>query len=83
MLIPVRCHTCNKVIATKWEEYNNLIREAKQSFELLDKQDTTEASNRLVFIKGQALDTCRLTRYCCRTIFLGQTDILDEVIKYS
>ena len=28
MIIPIRCFTCNKVIAHLWEEYNNQIQMA-------------------------------------------------------
>ena len=29
MLIPVRCFTCNKVIASKWDKYNDLLRKGQ------------------------------------------------------
>ena len=27
MIIPIRCFTCHKVIADKWEEYKRLVEE--------------------------------------------------------
>jgi len=31
MIIPVRCFTCNKVIANKWETYNSLLKSGETS----------------------------------------------------
>ena len=31
MIIPVRCFTCNKVIANKWEKYNSLLKNGETS----------------------------------------------------
>ena len=36
MLIPVRCWSCGKVIAHKYEEYQNAIAEGKDAGEVLD-----------------------------------------------
>jgi DNA-directed RNA polymerase I, II, and III subunit RPABC5 len=37
MLIPIRCFSCAKVIADKWELYNQLIKEGNTEKEALDK----------------------------------------------
>ncbi len=37
MIIPIRCFTCNKVIADKWEAYKNLIKSGLTEAEALDK----------------------------------------------
>ena len=36
MLIPVRCWSCGKVIAHKYEEYQSAIAEGKDAGEVLD-----------------------------------------------
>ena len=36
MLIPVRCWSCGKVIAHKYEEYQNALAEGKDAGEVLD-----------------------------------------------
>ena len=36
MLIPVRCWSCGKVIAHKYEEYRNALAEGKDAGEVLD-----------------------------------------------
>lgn len=37
MIIPIRCFTCNKLIADKWESYQNLIKNGLKEAEALDK----------------------------------------------
>ncbi len=31
MIIPIRCFTCNKVIANKWDTYNQMKQDGKDS----------------------------------------------------
>ena len=61
MLIPVRCFTCNKVIAAKWEKYNQYL---KQGY-------TTQ----------KALDEIGFRRYCCRRMFLGHVNTIDQLLE--
>ena len=37
MIIPIRCFTCNKTIADKWEAYQNLIKSGLTEAQALDK----------------------------------------------
>ena len=37
MIIPVRCFTCNKVVANKWEKYQQLVREGRTEKEAMDQ----------------------------------------------
>ena len=37
MLIPVRCFSCNKLIADKWETYQELIKQGNSEAEALNK----------------------------------------------
>ena len=32
---------------------------------------------------GKVLDELGLERYCCRAMFLGQVDLIDEVAKFK
>lgn len=63
MIIPIRCFTCLKVIANKWEAYQ----------ELLNKN----------YSEADALDALKITRACCRRMFLGHVNIIDNLIKYK
>lgn len=37
MIIPVRCFSCGKVIGSKWEKYQTLLKEGKSIKEALDE----------------------------------------------
>ncbi len=37
MLIPIRCYTCNKVVANKYETYLKFVEDGMSSKEALDK----------------------------------------------
>lgn len=81
MIIPIRCFTCNKVIAHLWETYLNQIQIASL------KDDVTTRKNRFVdieqleqkTIEGKVLDNMGMHRYCCRRMMLSHVDLCDKI----
>jgi DNA-directed RNA polymerase subunit N len=79
MIIPIRCFTCSKVIADKYDYYhqekNKLIVAAKND----DK--TTDAD--LKFFNDihtkEILDNLGLIRYCCRRSLMSSVDMMDVI----
>ena len=74
MIIPVRCFTCNKVIAHLYEDYIKLTKERKEQNELQETDKTAEC---------EVLDELKLKRYCCRRMFLGHVDLIDKLLQYN
>ena len=77
MIIPIRCFTCNKVIADLWEEYFKRIQleainEEKKRFIDIDKIENKT-------FEGKVLDELGLNKYCCRRMLLAHVD-LTEII---
>jgi len=80
MIIPIRCFTCNKIIADKYQYYLEKKKE-------LDKKnlnitiDSTSINDGLVKKTdyGIILDNIGLNRYCCRRMFLGQVDLIEII----
>jgi len=72
MLIPVKCFTCGKVIADKYEAYlkktNNDVKK--------DKINYLDTDNIQKTIEGNVLDELGLTDICCRRHMLTHVDIL-------
>lgn len=74
MLIPIRCFTCGKTLADKWDYYDRevkkLEKEAKETKDLkyFDKVKS-----------GKILDELGLTRYCCRRHMIGQVDMMNVI----
>jgi len=82
MLIPVRCFTCGKVLADKWDYYEEEVKKLEKKMEEdLEKKKgaVTEVDDQKYFDKvrsGKILDQLGLTRYCCRRHMLGQVDMM-------
>ena len=82
MIIPIRCFTCNKVIAHLWEEYLNKIQMA-----YLDENIANNRKNRFVSVEdlekktleGKILDDMGLNKYCCRRMMLSHVDLCDKI----
>jgi len=72
MIIPIRCFTCGKVVADKYdyyiEEVNKLGKEKKSDTKFFDPVHTEEI-----------LNTIGLTRYCCRRHMIATVDMMDTI----
>ena len=80
MIIPIRCFTCGKVVADKWNGYLRFVEEEKK------KQGQTEdtilnlkSDNVKKTPEGIALDKLGLDRYCCRRMLLSHVDLIDII----
>lgn len=91
MIIPVRCFTCGKVIANKWEVYNKKVQDAEKEKEKgadcsrnIKESDDNSADSSLhqcfdSSVKGKILDQLGLTKICCRRHMLGHVDLIDMI----
>lgn len=82
MIIPIRCFTCSKVMADKWEYY------VKRCKELEDEQKNKQPEKDGIELDKQHFDkTIRqkvfeelgLDRICCRRMLLGHVDLIDII----
>jgi len=82
MIIPIRCFTCNRVIAHLWEEYLKKIQESYIEEDIIENK-----KNRFInieklekkTIEGKILDDMNLNRYCCRRMMLSHVDLCDKI----
>ena len=77
MIIPVKCFTCGKVLADKYQFYQKTVAEMK----LKNKEELTEikylnSNNIKKTAEGKVMDDLQLTRMCCRRHMLTHVDIL-------
>ena len=78
MIIPIRCFTCGKILGDKWESYLDLVR--KNSGDVEKKSViNVNAKNIEKTPEGKALDTLKLTRYCCRRHMLTHVDLIELI----
>lgn len=75
MLLPVRCFTCGKVIADKWEYYSKKVKEAKTKKKSGDEDELAFYDK----YHGKILDDLGLTKLCCRRHMLGHVDLIETI----
>jgi len=73
MIIPVRCLTCGKVIANKYEKYLELVKEKQEKEQYKNNYDEKIDHNDI-------FKQIKLKRYCCRRMVLTHVDLV-EIIK--
>jgi DNA-directed RNA polymerase subunit N (RpoN/RPB10) len=77
MIIPIRCVSCNNVLAGKWLTYLKKVEEFK-------KKDGRSPNDEMQYLtnttsktaEGKALDELNLTRQCCRRHMLTHVDLI-------
>lgn len=75
MIIPVRCFTCGKVLANKWEDYQEEVKKLEK-----EKEKDGASDKRFDNLKtGKILDNLGLDRMCCRRHMLGHVDLIDII----
>lgn len=78
MLIPVRCFTCGKVLADKWDYYvkevDRLKKGSKEETILNVNVKTVQATP-----EGKVLNSLGLKRYCCRRVMLSNVELIDLI----
>lgn len=83
MLIPIRCFTCNNVIADKWDPFiimTNLEKNNndKQVDNKLDVK-YIDLNNPDKSIEGKVLDELGLHKYCCRRMMLSNVHLISYI----
>jgi DNA-directed RNA polymerase subunit N (RpoN/RPB10) len=69
MIVPIRCFTCSKIIADKYDYY----------MEEMAKLEKTDDKDYKYFSKihtKRILDDLGLTRYCCRRMLISTSDLM-------
>ena len=70
MIIPVRCFTCGKVLADKWNFYKNELKQNEDTIINVNAKTVQHTA------EGKALDKVGLKRYCCRRVMLSHVDLV-------
>lgn len=78
MIIPIRCFTCNNVLASKYKKYQELVKK------YLPTDDSSEiisnpAEVPLETAQMKAFDELKMTRYCCRRHFVSHVNLIEKI----
>ena len=85
MIIPIRCFTCGKVLADKWNPFIEIVKNERSQGELDLKTNIdleyidTKNPNQTKSIEGEVLDKLNITRYCCRRHMLSTVNIISDI----
>ena len=81
MLIPIRCFTCGKVLADKYDYYIKEVQKLNKNPPNDDKSKTNqeEFKHFEAIHTAPILDKLGLNRYCCRRHMLGTVDLMDTI----
>ena len=80
MIIPIRCFSCNKVLASLYIRYlellskHNLSGEQKESEKMYDMDD--DATNK---ITKEIFEHLGVERYCCKRHLLSHVDLIQKI----
>lgn len=77
MIIPVKCFTCGKVLADKYEYYLKEVRK-RQIESNVSQEDVVYLTKNNVekTVQGKVLDDLKLNKMCCRRHMLTHVDII-------
>ena len=76
MIIPVKCFTCGKVLADKYQFYLTEIKKKKIKKDInIDKVLYLDTEFNDKTIEGEVLDELKLLKYCCRRHMLTHVNI--------
>ena len=81
MLIPVRCYSCGKILANKYDYFQNELNRKKLAMNTTEDPliINVNASDIKKTIAGELMDELGLTRICCRKVLLTSINIIDEI----
>jgi DNA-directed RNA polymerases I, II, and III subunit RPABC5 len=74
MIIPIRCMTCGKVLANKWNYYVEHTKNEEEHNII-----NTNVKNVKKTKKGEVMDKLGLKRYCCRRHILTHCDLVEII----
>ena len=79
MIIPIRCFTCNQIIANKWNKYQEKIQEQYLKEDVTNniKKRFIDVSNLDKNIEGKILDELKIHKYCCRRMLMSHVDMAE------
>ena len=80
MIIPVRCFTCNKVLASKYQKYleNTQIYESKDNEVITNLNDLDDVSKKVEHNKT-IFESLGIDRYCCKRHLLTHVDLIQKI----
>ena len=76
MIIPIRCFSCNKVLADKWKHYTTEIKKYRGRSEDRYYMDGSQIPQTKEL---EVMTALGFKRACCRKQFLTHVDLMEKI----
>ena len=73
MIIPVRCFSCGRVIASDYITIKNKVEYVR---EVENRNPSSEEVQKM-------LDELGIDRYCCRRMIISHVDLIDDIMPFD
>jgi DNA-directed RNA polymerase subunit N (RpoN/RPB10) len=79
MIIPIRCFTCNNVLASKYEKYLLLIQNTSFEDDIINTIDNQELLQDNLEKSKEIFKNLGIKRYCCKRHLLTHVDLIENI----
>jgi DNA-directed RNA polymerase subunit N (RpoN/RPB10) len=87
MIIPIKCFTCGKVLADKYNYYVKRCKELEKEQEKQKKEGEQTETDKLDMntqhydktVRQKVFEELGLDKICCRRMLLGHVDLIDII----
>lgn len=78
MIIPIRCFTCNRVLASKYKKYLEIISSETQNENIISGDPDIDLSQENIYQKAFK-EIGIEDRYCCKRHMISHIDLIDKI----
>lgn len=78
MIIPIRCFTCNNIIASKYKKYLTLTSMSGEE-DIISSLDDSEIFNQKLNQSKEIFKELGITRYCCKRHLLTHVNLIEKI----
>ena len=79
MIIPIRCFTCNNVLASKYEKYLLFIQNTSFEDDIINTIDNQELLQDNLEKSKEIFKNLGIKRYCCKRHLLTHVDLIENI----
>lgn len=78
MIIPIRCFTCNRVLASKYKKYKEIIAAETNNENIINGDPNIDLTKENIYQK--AFKEIGINdRYCCKRHMISHIDLIEKI----
>lgn len=80
MIIPIRCFSCNRVLASKYRTYQQLLAKANFDDNILSGDVKTSIESEQIVKRMAIFEALGIEdRYCCKRHVISHIDLIEKI----